>query len=139
MKAERPLPVRDEQSAPYWDAAAKHKLVIACCSRCRKRTHPPDVACPHCRHTDPQFQFEPVTGAGVVCSWTVLHQSFLPGFDDLLPLVLVDVLLDGADDVRLIGRLIDGPKAPLRAGARVSPAWEDLTPDVAVPAFVLDR
>ena len=139
MRAERPLPAPDEQSAPYWDAAAEHRLVVARCGRCGKRTHPPDVTCPKCGHTDPQFQFEAVKGAGVVCSWTVLHQSFLPGFDDLLPLVLVDVLLDDGDDVRLIGRLVDGPDSPLRAGARVSVAWEDLAAGVAVPAFALDR
>jgi hypothetical protein len=67
----------------------------------------------------------------------VLHQSFLPGFDDLLPLVLVDVRLDEGD-VRLIGRLVDGHEAPLHAGDRVTATFEDLAPGVAIPAFALD-
>lgn len=132
----RPLPVPDEVSAPFWTAAAEHRLVIARCSRCSALTHPPDVVCPHCHHTDPQFHFEAMSGSGTVCSWTVLHQSFLPGFEDDLPLLLVDVRLDEGD-VRLIGRLVDGPSAPLHAGDRVAVTFEDVAPGIAVPAFAL--
>ena len=70
-------------------------------------------------------------------SWVVLRQSFLPGFDDALPFVLVDVALDEQDDVRLIGRLLDGDGVALRIGDRVAVAFEDLAPGVSVPAFNL--
>ena len=76
----------------------------------RSFTHPPEPVCPHCHHTDPRFAFELVAGHGVIRSWTVIRRSFLPGFDDDLPFVLVDVALDGHDDLRLIGRLLDGPE-----------------------------
>jgi hypothetical protein len=132
----RPLPVPDELSAPFWTAAAEHRLVIARCSRCNELTHPPDLVCPHCHNTDPRFRFEDVSGSGTVCSWTVLHQSFLPGFDDDLPLLVVDVRLDEGD-VRLIGRLVDGPGVPLHAGDRVTLTFDDVAPGVAVPAFTL--
>ena len=67
-----------------------------------------------------------------------MHQSFVPGFDDLLPFVLVDVELDEQDDLRTIGRLLDGPDAPLAIGARVVVAFEDLAPGVSVPGFRLE-
>jgi uncharacterized protein len=67
-----------------------------------------------------------------------MRRSFLPGFDADVPFVLVDVELDEQPDLRLIGRLTDGPDAPLAVGSRVSAAFEDLSPDVAVPAFALD-
>jgi hypothetical protein len=135
----RPVPVPDEQSAPFWAAAAEHRLVLARCSRCGTLAHPPDVICPSCHHTDPEFTWEEVSGRGTVCSWTVLHQSFVPGFDDLLPLVLVDARLEGTDDLRLIGRLVDGPSAPLQLGDAVNVVFEDLQPGVSIPAFALDR
>ncbi len=69
--------------------------------------------CPLCQHPDPAFSFEPVSGGGTIRSWIVVRQSFLPGFEDLLPFVLVDVALDAQADIRLIGRLLDGPDAPL--------------------------
>lgn len=137
MTAARPVPVPDERSAPFWEAAAQHRLVLARCSRCGELSHPPDVVCARCHHSDPRFVFEEVGGRGAVRSWVVVRESFLPGFD--VPFVLVDVAVDEDDGVRLIGRLLDGPDAPLARGDRVRVAFEDLAPGVAVPAFTLER
>jgi uncharacterized protein len=133
----RPVPVPDDVSRPYWDAAAEHVLAVARCSVCGRFSIPPDVVCQHCHSTEPEFAYVPVSGRGVVRSWTVMHQSFVPGFDDLLPFVLVDVELEEQPDLRTIGRLLDGPAAPLEIGARVTVGFEDLAPGVSVPAFEL--
>ena len=135
----RLLPEVDDETAPYWEATAAGTLALARCSRCEAFAHPPDLVCPNCGSTDPQFRFEPVSGRGHVCSWTVLRQSFLPGFEDDLPFVLVDVELDDQADLRLIGRLIDGVDAPLHLGDRVTVAFEQLPDGVAVPAFALEQ
>lgn len=133
----RPFPVPDQGSGPFWAAAAGHVLTVARCSRCRSFAVPPDQTCPHCHSTDPGFEFEPVSGRGTVRSWTVIRQSFLPGFDADLPFTLVDVELTEQAELRLIGRLLDGPDAPLRLGSRVRAAFEDVAPGISVPAFVL--
>lgn len=135
--SERPVPVPDEVSEPFWGAASDHVLTVAKCSRCGQFTHPPDVVCLHCGSTDPQFVFTPVSGAGIVRSWTVMHQSFLPGFDEDIPFVLVDVEIVEQEDLRLIGRLLDGPRAQLRIGSAVQVDFEDLRPGISVPAFSL--
>jgi uncharacterized OB-fold protein len=135
----RPVPVPDEESAPFWEAAAAHVLSVARCSRCGSFSIPPDVVCQHCHHGDPGFEFEPVSGRGVVRSWTVVRQSFLPGFADDVPYVLVDVELDEQADLRMIGRLLDGPDVALHVGNRVVAAFEDIAPGVAVPAFALEQ
>ena len=70
-------------------------------------------------------------------SWITVRQAFLPGFDELVPFVLVDASLDADDDVRLIGRLLDGPDAPLHIGDAVDVAFERVADGVSVPAFVL--
>ena len=131
----RPLPVPDDTSAPYWTAAAGHVLTVARCARCGVLTLPPDVVCVACGSTDPGYEFVPVDGRGVVRSWTVVRQSFLRGFE--VPFVLVDVELAAQPGLRIIGRLLDGPGIELHLGARVRVAFEDLTPEVAVPAFEL--
>jgi uncharacterized OB-fold protein len=135
----RPLPVPDEHSAPYWAAAAGHVLTVARCSYCGTRSIPVDIVCDHCGSTDPRYTFEPVSGRGTVRSWTVIRQSFLPGFEDDLPFVLVDVELDEQADLRMVARLLDGVDAPVHLGARVVVAFEDLQPGSSVPAFVLDE
>jgi len=136
---ERPLPVPDESSAPYWAATARHVLTVARCGQCGTLTLPPDIVCAACGSTDPAFEFVPVSGRAEVRSWTVVRQAFLPGFDGDLPFVLVDVELAEQADLRLIGRLLDGVEAELRGGAQVRVAYEDLTTEISVPAFELVR
>ncbi|OBK70767.1 Zn-ribbon domain-containing OB-fold protein [Mycobacterium sp. 1274761.0] len=135
MTSQRPAPVPDESSAPFWAAAAQHILTVARCGRCATLTLPPDVVCTVCGSTDPDYEFTVVSGRGVIRSWTVIRQSFLPGFD--VPFVLVDVELAEQADLRLIGRLLDGVQANLSIGAPVRVVFEDLTAEMAVPAFVL--
>jgi hypothetical protein len=131
------VPVADEISAPFWEAAARHVLVLAQCAACGTFTHPPDAVCRECGRAEPGFDFAEVVGVGVVRSWTVMRQSFLPGFDDDIPFVLVDVELAAAPGIRLIGRLLDGPAAPLQTGAPVALAFEDVGGGYSVPAFEL--
>jgi uncharacterized protein len=135
----RLLPVPDDVSSPYWEAASHHILTAARCARCDLFTMPPDVVCPHCGSTDPGFTFTAVSGRGSVRSWTVVRQSFLSGFDEDLPFVLVDVELDEQPDLRVIGRLVDGLDASFDIGTRVTVTFEDLTAEIAVPAFEIAR
>jgi len=131
----RPVPVPDERSAPFWEAAREHTLALARCSRCEALSHPPGLSCAHCGSMDPGYTYAPVDGSGVIRSWTVMRQSFLPGFD--VPFVLVDVELDAQKDLRLIGRLVDGPDAAFKLGTSVSMVFEDIADRVSVPAFTL--
>ena len=136
---QRPLPVPDEQSAPFWEAAAAHVLTVARCSQCGAFSIPIDIACDYCHATEPRYTFEPVSGRGTVRSWTVIRQSFLPGFEELLPFVLVDVELDEQPELRMVARLLGGTGAPLHVGTRVTVVFEDLAPGKSVPAFVVDE
>ena len=131
----RPLPIPDDRSREFWAAAATHTFVLARCGRCRKFNHPPGAVCAHCGSTEPEFEFVPVDGSGFIRSWTIMRQSFIPGFE--VPFVLVDVELSVQEDLRLIGRLVDGLEAQLRLGDAVSLVFDELAVDVAVPAFAL--
>jgi uncharacterized OB-fold protein len=132
------LPVPDERSAGYWEAAARHQLAIARCSRCGTYSHPPEIVCVACGSLDPEFRFEPVSGRGRLRSWTTVRQALLPGFEALVPYIIIDVELEEQAELRLTGRLLDGPDAKLAWGAPVKVAFEDVAPGVSIPAFVLD-
>lgn len=138
----RPVPVPDATSAAYWANTAQHVLSVARCAVCTKLVLPPDVMCPRCGTGTPDWEFVPVSGRGTVRSWTVMRQSFLPGFGDDVPFVLVDVELAEQAELRLIGRLLDGvtvlaEDGPLRIGTRVEVAFEDIADGISVPAFRL--
>jgi uncharacterized OB-fold protein len=129
--------VPDSVSGPFWEATAQGILKLARCARCRAFSHPPGPVCPWCHSAEPDFSFEAVADHGTVRSWTVLRRAFLPGFAEDLPVVLVDVAIDGTDDLRLIGRLLDGPDEALALGDRVAVDFERLDGAIAVPAFRL--
>ena len=131
-----PIPVPDERSAAFWSAAAQHSFVLARCSHCGQYEHPPGPFCARCLRSDAVLEFDPVERGGRVRSWIVVRDSFLPGFD--VPYVLVDVELDVQTGLRLIGRLVNGPDAPLSYGDRVTVVFDDLVPGVAIPAFALE-
>jgi uncharacterized OB-fold protein len=138
-QAQRPLPVPDETSAGFWSAAAGGEFALPRCSGCGSFCFPPAPVCPTCGSTNPAYSYQSVDGSGVIRSWTVVRDSFLPGFSSEVPYVLVDVQLDCQPGLRTIGRLLDGPGAALRLGDRVTVAFETVADGVAVPAFSLER
>lgn len=137
--SERVVPKVDERSAPYWAAAAAHRLVVARCPVCGVLALPPTLVCAGCGEVGASPEWVPVRGVGTVRSWTVVRQSFVPGFDDDLPFVLVDVELPEQPELRLIGRLLDGVDAPLSPGAAVEASFEDVADGVSIPAWRLAR
>jgi uncharacterized OB-fold protein len=133
----KPVPVPDDASAGFWEAAARGVLAFPYCGRCDGVVFPPVGVCPNCGSTDPELRDRPVDGGGTVRSWTVVRDAFVPGFAEETPVVLVDVELEQAPSVRMIGRLIDGPDAPLRLGDRVNVVFEPVGEELSVPAFEL--
>lgn len=98
---------------------------------------PPGIVCVGCLNPEPVFTFSPVSGSGTIRSWTTILDSFLPGFKTDLPYRLVDVELDEQVELRMIGRLVDGADVEIHLGDRVTVAFDQLTPEIAVPAFRL--
>lgn len=133
----RPLPAPDETTEEYWAATARGELALPRCSNCRRLCFPPTPVCPNCATTEPRYDYESVDGTGVLKSWTVVRDAFLPGFGSEVPYVLVDVQLDSEPSIRMIGRLLDGPEIDLQIEGRVRLAFESPADDVAVPAFML--
>jgi uncharacterized protein len=133
----KPLPVPDERSEGYWASTARHVLAIARCSHCHTYVHPPGVVCRNCSSTEPNFVFEAVSGRGVIRSWTVMREAFVSGFEHEVPFVIVDVELEEQADLRVLAHLVDGPDAPIAAGAAVMVVFEDRAPGISIPAFRL--
>jgi uncharacterized protein len=131
------VPVPDERSAGFWRAAAGGVLAIQRCDHCGEYAHPPVVVCDACLSATPSFHFEPVSGAGVIRTWTVVRSTFLPAFSAEAPYVIVDVELPEQPNLRVLGRLVDGADAALACGAEVETVFTPVGPDIAIPQFRL--
>jgi uncharacterized OB-fold protein len=117
----RPVPHPDRDSAPWWDALARHEFVLQRCTECRAWRFPPRAICNRCGSFG--YEWEPASGHGTVTSWVVNHHAFSADFTP--PYAVVTVRLDEQDDVLLIGSY-QGSIERLRTGLPVRAVFEDV-------------
>ena len=133
----RPVPVPDELSQGFWDAANDQKLVVQQCTKCGWMSYPPDLICPNCLATDRDFTWTPLSGRGTLRSWTIVRTAFLPGFASHVPYVVAAVEMEEQKGLRLTARLLDGADATLSYGSPVETLFDEVAEGVRVPVFRL--
>ena len=126
--SERPVPLIDDQSRPYWDAAREHRFVLQRCAACGTWVFSARAACPSCRAA--ALAWVEASGEGVVYSFTVVRRAPSDAF--VAPYVVV--LVDLAEGPRMLStlRVADPDRAAI--GTRVRVAFEDLD-EVTLPVF----
>lgn len=128
-----PVPEPSSEDAPFWNACLEGKLLIRHCQDCQKHFHPPMPGCTHCGSTN--VDWREVSGNGSIFTYTVIHHpahSVLKGHP---PYNVSVVLLDDADDVRVISNVIDVPPSELSVGMPVSVCFEDAGNGMMLPRF----
>lgn len=129
----KPLPLPDEVTAPYWEAARSGRLSIQFCRGCASFVHLPADRCPRCTGTD--LDWRDISGHGRLYSYTTMHDSPGPGFADALPYIVAVVELDEQPGLLVTTNLAGTDPDTLRIGLPVEVAFENLDPDTAVPQF----
>ena len=135
------LPDPDDDSAPFWQAAARGELTIQECGSCGRLRHPPRPMCPACRSFDATWR--PMSGRGRVWSFAVPHPPLLPAFAAYAPYNVCVVELAEDTSIRLVGNLVEAPGAGLDSvdpaaiaiGEEVRVVFEQVA-DVGLPRFV---
>jgi uncharacterized OB-fold protein len=128
----KPIPVPDELTGPFWEAAREHRLVVQRCIACGYYNHPPRRACDACLSQD--LQFEQVSGRGRIHSITVMHQRDVPGFELEAPFINIVVELDEQPMLLMVSNLPLSERKRVRIGATVKVDFEDRG-DIVVPQF----
>lgn len=127
----RPIPVADETSAPFYEGAKRHELVLARCGRCGQWRLPSREHCPDCWSTD--VRYETASGRGVLYSFAVMHQQLVPGFEDLIPYHFAIVELD--EGPRLVTSIVGCPVEALRVGMPVEATYDDVSEETTLIRF----
>lgn len=130
---EKPLPVIDPDSEPFWTAARAHRLLLKHCAACGLHHFYPRELCPHC-HSD-RVDWSESKGAGTVYSYTVAHRAAGPAFKADAPYVVAVVELD--EGPRMMTNIIGCPPDAVSIGARVEVVYDDVTAEVTLPKFQL--
>jgi uncharacterized OB-fold protein len=129
---QRPLPVPDPATAPYWAGAREHKLRLPRCEDCGEAHFYPRSLCPHCGSA--RLAWIDACGRGSVYSYTVVQRAPSAAFKPRVPYVVAVVALD--EGPHLMADVRGCRPDEVRIGMPVQVAWEDVDPAVTLPYFV---
>ncbi len=124
------VPAPDEVTAPWWQAACEHRLVVQRCTACGHVQHPPRALCTACGSMG-HLDWDEATGTGVVDTFTVVHRAPRP--EVATPYVVARVRL--AEGVLVLTRLEGRDPDAWRIDDPVGVAWIDLPDGRALPIF----
>ena len=134
-KVTRPIPVPNEWTKPFWDAARQGALALQRCQSCGHFQHPPYATCVNCISTD--LTFEPVQGKGTIYSYTIMYHAGDQRFASAIPYASIIVELDEAKGALMAGNLLDAPYTEAKVGRRVEVVFQQLNDDITLPQFRL--
>jgi uncharacterized protein len=122
--SDKPWPVADLDSQPFWDACRQRRLVAQCCTACSRFRWPPRGVCPVCNSW--AFTWIELAGSGIVESYVVPHRAFNPAFADAVPYVVVHVAMDGTDGrVVLVSNLVNCEWQAVHVGMGVGVVFDE--------------
>ncbi|PIC88147.1 hypothetical protein CSV72_03110 [Sporosarcina sp. P20a] len=133
---QKPIPLKDRDNAPYWDAADKHQLALQKCEDCNAYSQPPGPTCAKCGSENVRFEQLGDDITATVYSYVVSYRPFLPGFQDELPTIIALGQLDQVPEVKIMGNILHCEEKDLEIGMPIRMTWVDITEDRALPQWV---
>ncbi len=127
----RILPAVTSENEHFWLGGAEGELRFQRCSACRHYIHPPSPVCPECLGRD--LEIAAVSGRGVVHTFTVNHQPWIPGFDP--PYVVAIVALEEQEGLRLTSNIVGCAIESVAIGMPVKVCFEERDEGIHIPLF----
>lgn len=127
----KPLPVPDGDTKPFWDYCKQHELRMQKCLKCGRFRYPPSILCPHCHHMEAEWAR--LKGKGQVYSFIVVRRPYHPGFANEGPYTLA--IIETEEGTRMLSNVIGCKPEEVKVGMPVEVAFEDVTPEFALPKF----
>lgn len=128
---DKPLPVIDPGSRPFWDATREHRLSIPKCRACGEYHFYPRELCPHCHSDD--LEWTDVSGKGEIYSFTIARKPAGPVYAADVPYIIAMIALD--EGPRMLTNLVVDDVETVQIGDRVAVKFEDVTDEVTLPKF----
>ena len=132
---QRPLPLPDEVTAPFWEGCRRGELLMQRCGDCDRYRFHPRPMCPYCRSF--ASAWDRVSGQGVLYSFVICHPPVLPAFQASAPYAvgLVELIEDPA--LRMVGGVLGTPPEQLRIGQKLCVSFEEIADGVVLPQWRL--
>jgi uncharacterized OB-fold protein len=122
-----PAPQVSAENKPYFDAAAKGKLLVKRCAACGEFHFYPRAVCPHC--FSDRTEWHEATGNGTIYSYSVMRRG-VP-----VPYAIAYVTLE--EGVTILTNIIDCDLDAIRIGQKVKAVFRPTEGGPAIPMFTL--
>jgi uncharacterized protein len=119
-----PIPVKEPETAFYWEGLVARELRILRCQHCRRLVHYPLACCPSCQ----SFELVPeaLSGDGFLYSFTDVHVRFVDGIEP--PYVVGLVELVEQSGLRVLTNIVDVDINEITIGMKLRPLFVDIAP-----------
>jgi uncharacterized OB-fold protein len=97
-----PAPLLTDDNRDFWTGGRDGELRIVRCNDCGYYIHPPSPRCPRCLSEN--VTPSPVSGRGVVYTYTLNQRAWSPGLE--VPYVIAIVALEEQPDLRLMTNIV---------------------------------
>ena len=121
---ERPAPVPNELTKPFWDACNERRLVLQMCTMCERLQYPPTPRCDKCGSAD-TFEWREVEGKGHIDVYMVIRDSRIRGFRSAQPINFAVITLDEDPGINFLSNLPGTPPGEVPVGAQVELIFEE--------------
>ena len=144
---DRPVPIPDEVSKPFWDAADQGWLVGQYCRDCADFQHPPARACRQCQGAN--LEFRKLSGKGTVYSMALTNDNRVRLLQQYQPFIIAIVVGDESERLSYFTNLPgtapediaigEDPTKPVQIGDPVEVEFEDVGSGRRIPQFHVVR
>ena len=132
MSYEKPLPVLDPESTPFWEATREHKLKIVRCADCGQVRFPPTSFCPNCNSA--AHDWIETSGKATVFSWIVVRHP-VPKDVYAMDVPYIVALVTLEEGVRMPTNIVGIDPDAVTAYMPLKVQFRDVTPEITLPVF----
>jgi uncharacterized OB-fold protein len=128
--ADRPLPIPDADTLPFWEGCKRHELLAQQCEYCAAWRWPPGEFCPvcHCKGG----VWTKLDGTGEIVSFVTLSERMARGGEPVIALVT----LDGTRGrVTMRSNIIGCSSDSIAVGMSVVVSFRDVSDSITLPLF----
>lgn len=125
----RMRPVRNQDTAFFWEGVDAGELRIQRCRGCDTLRHPPAPACPECQSLE--WEALAASGRGEVYSFVVMHYPEIPPFDYPNLVALVEL----EEGTRLVSNLVGVKRQDVHIGMPVQVEFAEVEPGFYLHQF----
>ena len=131
---ERPAPVPNEVSKPFWDGCNAGRLVLQNCTACNRLHYPPVQKCQKCGSGD-NFVWKEVQGKGHIDVYFVIRDSRVRGFRSAQPINFALITLDEDPGINFLSNLPGTAAGQVPVGAPVELIFEQTSTGQMIPEW----